>query len=274
MNFENLQDGAFGLLAETADILNRSNINYIIVGGWSPLLLNNNPINHPGTKDVDILFENGYRKKELGEIILKFIESGFLLSAKHDFQLFKEIEVQGKKFIYNIDLLHPTETEKPNEIYIDHIDLGIPSDKYQSDTFKMKSIALPSSQVLFDHKFSVSHKITINDKEVTVTLMNEIGTLLTKSQSLKIPKRFRDSLDIYLAITQNSSAEFYKDLKKLKDKDPDTFNTVYGIKEFYDFEDIMYLNTSKYIPNLASKIFRKEMELFFEQSGLNRKAKH
>ena len=241
MNFSNLQEGAFGLLAETADILNRNKINYIIVGGWSPLLLNNNPIVHPGTKDVDILFENGYRKKELGKIILKFIDSGFLLSAKHDFQLFKEIEVHGKKFIYNIDLLHPTETQKPEEIYIDHIDLGIPSDKYQSNTFKMKSIALPSSQALFDNK---------------------------------IPKRFRDSLDIYLAITQNSNKEFYSELKKLKNKNPDSFNTVYGIKEFYDQGDNMYVNTLKYIPNLEMKVFKKEMGLFFEKSGLNKKAKH
>lgn len=152
MNFNNLQDGAFGLLAETADILNRNKIKYIIVGGWSPLLLNDNPIAHPGTKDVDILFENGYRKKELGEIILKFIDSGFLLSAKHDFQLFKEIEVQGNKFIYNIDLLHPTETQKPEEIYVDHIDLEIPSDKYQSNTFKV-------NQLLYQVR---KHYLTIN----------------------------------------------------------------------------------------------------------------
>lgn len=104
--------------------------------------------------------------------------------------------------------------------------------------------------------------------------MNEIGTLLTKSQSLKISKRFRDSLDIYLAITQNNNKEFYSELKKLKNKDPVSFNTFYGIKEFYDNGTNMYINTHKYIPDLEMKIFKEEMELFFEKSGLNKKAKH
>ncbi|MEZ4809048.1 MAG: hypothetical protein R2819_01695 [Allomuricauda sp.] len=273
MNHNNLQDGAYGLLVETVDILNSNNVKYIIVGGWSPLLLNSKPITHPGTKDIDILFEYGYRKKELGDIILKFINSGFLLSAKHDFQLFKEITVQGKKFIYNIDLLHPIETQKPNEIYVDHIDLGIPSDKYQSNTFKLKSIALPSSQALFDNKLSTPYKIKSINGHVTVNLMDEIGTLITKSQSLKIAKRFRDSLDIYLAITQNRDEKFYYTLKKLKDKVPDTFNTLYGIKEFYDTGN-MYFNIQHYLPNLDMSVYSEKMEFFFEKSSLNKKAKH
>ncbi|MDR2283804.1 MAG: hypothetical protein LBE37_11370 [Sphingobacterium sp.] len=271
MKIENLQDGAVQLLTETCQILNSENINYIIVGGWSPFLLNSSPINHPGTKDVDILFENGYKKDSLKEIILKFIENDYLLSAKHDFQLFKEIQVSDKTFIYNIDLLHPSETNIPEEIYIDHIDLQIPSTIYQSDTFKMKSIALPSSQTLFNNNLMIPYEIN----GVSVKLMNEIGTLLTKSQSLKIKKRFRDSLDIYLAITQtNQNTNLVVELEKLKQNDLEIFNVLYGIREFFDEEsNQMYYNVKKYIHDLELNEFTSEINDFFKKIGLNELAR-
>lgn len=267
MKIENLQEGAAKLLTETCQILNSENINYIIVGGWSSFLLNSSPIVHPGTKDVDILFEKGYKKDSLKNIILIFLKNGFLLSAKHDFQLFKEIEVLDKKFIYNIDLLHPSETSKPEEIYVDHIDLQIPSKKYLSNTFMMKSIGLPSSQTLFDNNLFIPFELN----GVRIKLMNEIGTLLTKSQSLKIKKRFRDSLDIYLAITQtNVNTQLVKDLKNLKESDLRTFSVLYSIREFYEEDSKqMYYNVKKYIDNLELKDFEFNVSNFFQEVGLN-----
>ena len=115
---ETIQDGAYTLLADTIKILNEEKMNYIIVGGWSPFLLNDNPIKHPGTKDVDILFSHAYEKGNLEEIITKLLKSNFILSAKHDFQLFRKITVKGKEFVYNIDLLHPYETRWKSEKYV------------------------------------------------------------------------------------------------------------------------------------------------------------
>ncbi len=272
MKLNNLQEGAQRLLTETCQILNDEKINYIIVGGWSPFLLNGNPINHPGTKDVDVLFEDGYKRENLKGIILKFLDKGYLLSAKHDFQLFKEIEVENKKFIYNIDLLHPSETKTPDEIYIDHIDLGIPSDKYKSSTFKMKSIALPSSQILFSHDL----KTILSIDGVKINLMNEIGTLITKSESIKIPKRYRDSLDVYFAITQNKDyPDLIKNLRNLKEKDPDGFNSLYGIRKFYESNEIkMYNNIKRFIGNYKLAEFKESMNSFISDIGLDKEAAH
>lgn len=48
-----------GLLVESVSIAQSANLEFAVVGGWSPLLLNSRPIPHPGTRDVDLLFHQG-----------------------------------------------------------------------------------------------------------------------------------------------------------------------------------------------------------------------
>ncbi len=274
---ENIQEGANILLAETINILTENNVNYIVVGGWSPYLLNSTEIKHPGTKDVDILFENGYEKDNLKDIILKFIDSGFILSAKHDFQLFKKIKVRNYDFIYNIDLLHPSETEWDTEIFIDHLELDVPSDEYRNENFKMKSIALPDSNFLFEGHFvdfSIDFKLSNGDKvRQEVRLMDELGCLLTKSKSVKIVKRFRDSLDIYLAIKQSQDYNKLVDSTlELKLKNRTIYNSLYGIREAFE-KRVLFKNTKKYI-DIEEKDFNNTISDFINSVGLNEKAEN
>lgn len=270
--FDNIQDGAYGMLYECVNLLNSLNVKYIVVGGWSPYLLNSKPIVHPGTKDVDILFDGAYENGKLKDVILSFLKAGFILSAKHDFQLFKEINVRGKKFIYNMDLLHPLETLKPEEIYVEHIEFEIPADKYLSKNFKMKSIALPSSQILFDNKYYKNHKLDIDElKPIEFPLMNEVGTLLTKSQSVHVEKRYRDSLDIYLAISQNQDYEnFVKKLVKLKSENPDAFNNLYGVRKA--FEEIKLFQNSNRFHQFNKIEFDKSVISFMKEIQLDKLA--
>ncbi|GEP95903.1 hypothetical protein [Chitinophaga cymbidii] len=270
--FEDLQAGALGLLHTTCDVLNKVGAKYIIVGGWAPYLLNSNPIQHPGTKDVDVLFEGAYEKGILKEIIEALLAEEYILSAKHDFQLFKKCRVQGREFIYNVDLLHPMETIIPKNIYVEHIDLGIPADKYQGKTFKMKSIALPSAQSLFRLNMFNLYK---SDKPEYATsyvpLMDEAGTLITKSQSVKIEKRYRDSLDIYLTINQSRSIEnLINTVKKIQLEDIDTYNSLFGIREMYD-DNKLFENVRRYV-EVKHEEFVQTMESFFEKTGLMNKA--
>jgi hypothetical protein len=58
-NYPNLVAGAKGLLGDCINILSEINPAYVIVGGWSPLLLSSGVIRHPGTHDVDLLFSDG-----------------------------------------------------------------------------------------------------------------------------------------------------------------------------------------------------------------------
>lgn len=272
--YQNIQDGAFGMLYESTNILNSLDVKYIVVGGWSPYLLNSNPIPHPGTNDVDVLFDKGYEKGKLKEIIAALLDSGFILSAKHDFQLFKEINVKGKTFIYNLDLLHPLETVNPTDIYVEHIEFDIPADKYLSKNFKMKSIALPNSQVLFDNKVYQSYSLEVDGlKKIEFPLMSELGTLLTKSKSVLIEKRYRDSLDIFLTISQSQNYnQLIKEIRKLKIKSPDSFNVLYGVRQAFE-EVKLYINTIRFI-NIKKPDFDYTVELFLKETGLNELANH
>lgn len=80
--YPTLLSGAKGLLGECSRILKEINLEYTIVGGWSPYLLNNTVFKHPGTHDVDLLFKDGENFGVLADIASKFISEGFVaLSA-------------------------------------------------------------------------------------------------------------------------------------------------------------------------------------------------
>ncbi|MDQ2974783.1 MAG: hypothetical protein M3R69_05130 [Acidobacteriota bacterium] len=49
-------DASYALLGEVEEIVSGLNHEHVIVGGWSPYLLNAKPIPHPGTKNIDVLF--------------------------------------------------------------------------------------------------------------------------------------------------------------------------------------------------------------------------
>ncbi|PMD91638.1 hypothetical protein BWI97_21220 [Siphonobacter sp. BAB-5405] len=277
IEYEDIQTGALRLLYDTCSLLNELNVKYIIVGGWAPFLLNSKPIEHPGTKDVDVLFDGAYEKGKLKEVIDAFLENEFILSAKHDFQLFKLINVLGREFIYNIDLLHPLETTNPQNLYVEHIDLKIPANKYRRRNFMMKSIALPSSQILFDNDifFNYNLKITAQDGielNQNVPLMGELGTLITKSSSVSVKKRYRDSLDIFLTISQSTDlTALINSTNRLRKSSIMDYNTLYNIKQAFD-DDLLWNNTLKFIPELNKSEFICVFESFFKNTGLDKKA--
>ena len=100
-------EGSKQLLSESVDLLGSSKSDIVIVGGWGPYLRHTDK--HPGTKDVDILFPTNYSKERITDILDRFLENGFFISAKHDFQLCRAYQIGKRAYIYNVDLLHPTE---------------------------------------------------------------------------------------------------------------------------------------------------------------------
>jgi len=202
-----IQDGALALLGETVDILNNNYIEYIIVGGWSPFLLNSSPFPHPGTKDVDILFKSGTQKGELKTLIEVFLKGGFVQSAKHPFQLLKVIEINGYQFMFNIDLLHPDDQAKNPEMFVDHIDFPVKESHSMLIDYSGKTIILPKSDFFFDGfytKFSYEFELTSGEKKtIEFNLLDEAGLILSKTKSAFNEKRTRDAYDIFLAIQQS-----------------------------------------------------------------------
>ena len=210
-NYQNINDAAKGLLLESVEIASKAKTDFVVIGGWCSFLRNSNDqIKHPGTRDVDLLFFDGDVIGSLKNVILEFLKHGYLFSAKHDFQLFKKYNIAGKELVFNVDLLHPLETEVKGDLFADHFDLGIYFDDDEEELKKIKSIALPSSKfILSDKLFS---KFTIGNS--TIPLLDQAGLIFSKCKSVKSEKRQRDSFDIYLALNQ-----------------PDTHMTIQGLRQ-------------------------------------------
>ncbi|KTD61575.1 hypothetical protein Lspi_2205 [Legionella spiritensis] len=118
-------------------------------------------------------------------------------SAKHSFQLLRPQIINGMRYIYNIDILHPYMTENPDEIgkFVDHLELDVPLNNSEKVLKKMKSIVLPNSEILFrESLFDECQKLGEVFK-----LVSFLGMFITKMDSCRNPKRERDSFDIYLA---------------------------------------------------------------------------
>jgi hypothetical protein len=210
-------DAAYSLLHETVDIAAyRQRI--VVVGGWSPFLLCDHGGKHPGTRDVDLLFDIHSTTPELANLVLDYQRDGYYRSAKHDFQLLRSLLIGDSEFMFNVDFLHPMEATENPSIFLDHIEWPEYSDKARRKHFTMKSIALPSAQLVYDHGLIVDHKVLWKDLEFTVPLVDEIGLLVTKLKSFKSPKRQRDSYDIYLAVDKpRDRSELVSRMKYLRE---------------------------------------------------------
>jgi hypothetical protein len=280
-----LVEAALALLGETAWLLNEVAQPYIVVGGWSPFLRNCRPLPHPGTRDVDVLFKAGAEKGALKVVVDHFLAAGFLVSAKHPFQLLRVLRVRGTEFVFNVDLLHPGESAVKPEMFVDHLELPVPLSKYRDDSFTIKSIVIPGAEFLFDGHFETYDlKVAMPagaSQMVPVPLMTEIGVLTTKADSSSAQKRPRDSLDIFLAIEQaRDYGRLVEGLRTLKAVNRPAFNTLYGIRAAMDDAKFCERVSSQLeqIGKLvatgtpSSNQVRMRMDAFFSEVGLDQKA--
>jgi hypothetical protein len=200
--YESLGAAAKSVLAESASIANYVGLKYVVIGGWSSYLLNTGGIAHPGTKDVDLLFERGGNPGELQEVVAAFLRAGYLSSAKHPFQMLRLLKVGDREFVFNVDFLHHSPAEKVEDLFVDHLVLN---DRVVS--YSYQSIVVPMSTLLFSEASATEYSLTCElpvggEQTINVPLMTEFGTILTKHKSMYGIKRTRDAFDVMLAIHQ------------------------------------------------------------------------
>lgn len=213
-------------------------LEYMVIGGWCPVLRNTSGLDHPGTLDVDVLFKESHKEGNLRDISQKFIDTGFIPSAKHPFQLLLPLEINGSQFLYNIDLLHPNMLNNSDQIglFVDHLDFDVPVNNREKKVKKLVSIVLPNSEVLFRENLYERY----DNDGLSFNLVSFEGMFLTKIDSCQKQKRERDALDIYLAFASNgidkgkiysiaeSDERIENSLSKFKEylkKSPDEFNS-------------------------------------------------
>lgn len=230
MQYPTIQSAARGLLGEVVNAIGARQ-KYVVVGGWSPYLLNNGPIPHPGTKDVDLLFLNGDRENELKSVVGHLRSQGFLPSAKHEFQLLRILNVRGVEFVFNVDLLHPGPLQANTVDFVKHLELPVPLNEFRNDRYTSKSIGVPGAKFLFDGFIDFlpcQFELPNGDSpQLAVPVMREVGTIVTKSGTVLMKKRARDSFDVFVATTQvRDRKALLNDFKRLKSDYADEFDTM------------------------------------------------
>lgn len=254
--FDNPEDAARSLLVDATRLAQNAGQDFAVVGGWSPFLRNANAFTHPGTKDVDLLFKGATKTEGIKNVIRIFLEAKYLVSAKHGFQLLKQIKVGDQEFVFNVDLLHPSESTPKGNMMVDQIDLDIPENRRRICSCKIKSIALPYSDFVFP-EFIVQHEVTATDlrngQEVkrTVPLVDEVGVFITKIESVGNPKRPRDAFDIFLALTQpQNSSKLITNLRNLRTKYEGIDELVRKFEEFIEKKESFTQNVKKFAPQV------------------------
>ena len=142
-------------------------------------------------------------------LCVNVLDSGFLVSAKHDFQLLKAVAVGDHQLVFNIDFLHPSETEHSPKLFVDQLALGV-LERPLGPEKATKSIALPSSAMFFQKPFIESYKLKSpgSSDTIDIPVLSLEGCVLSKCVSVSSAKRHRDAFDIYLALLNGSATEF------------------------------------------------------------------
>lgn len=254
-----IEAGARALLEDAADVLSDfKESEHVIVGGWCPVYRNKLGPKHPGTLDVDILFRESSNEGYLSSFMKKLIGRGFYPSAKHSFQYLKVQKIAGRKFVYNIDLLHPRMTEDITKLglYVDHLELNVPLNDEEIHLKTMQSIALPNSEVLFKERL-YTEELAWKHRFNLVTFQ---GMFITKMDSCQKPKRERDAFDIYLAFINEQIPTF--ELERIAEREKRIGRSLEGFKKYLtDKASEFDKNVTKYCcpiePSPAAFILRE-----------------
>jgi hypothetical protein len=238
-NYQDLMSARRGILLEACEILNGSAVQYVVAGGWVPYLRSSgHRLNHPGTKDVDLLFNDD--PGPIQAAVRNLIGAGYVPSAKHSFQLLKELPVQDRRFVFNVDLMHPREAEikRFEDMFEDIIDLGIREDYDAAETRTLvKSICFPSARIIFDRTLwtSVETNATLPNGQASrasIPLMDECGLVLSKCESVSGKKRDRDAFDIYFVLSGPRAGAIANEIRVLSARFPQVAKHLCGLKRF------------------------------------------
>jgi hypothetical protein len=205
-NMKDILDGSKQLLSDSIDLIEDVKNEVIIVGGWGPYLRHTD--RHPGTKDVDILFPSNYSKEKMTDMLHRFLENGFFLSAKNDFQLCKAYTLGQQTYIYNVDLLHATEGKLNKVDFVKLMDLDVTVDGITVKS--VMTINIQHGDVIYSK--NLFEEIEFNNKSFRV--LDATGIIISKTESCHNKKRPRDIYDIYLSLSEPNTLKNINQLAK------------------------------------------------------------
>ncbi len=100
-------EGARYLLCEATSILLEASVDFVVVGGWVPVLFHRHRFGHPGTFDLDILLNSPSLDDgsfdAAGEMLLG---RGYIRAVKNKFQAHRIMNIAGEDFVFHVDFLN------------------------------------------------------------------------------------------------------------------------------------------------------------------------
>ncbi len=182
-------DAAFALLTDVTTTLVGSGVDFVIVGGWVPVLFHAQKFGHPGTYDVDVLvhassLDNG-TFDAAGE---HFLRKGYLRAVKNKFQAHRVIRVAGEQLVFHVDFLN--ERNPGEELNL----IG--------GSGKIKSIYTPAMEAVFKYAGYRTHPKLDGARFPSVETF-----IATKAMAARVKKRNRDAFDVFVTVAdQDTSA--------------------------------------------------------------------
>lgn len=259
--FETFEVAAEALLHKTCDVLVSKKVRFVIVGGWSPYLRGGKSgLQHPGTRDVDVLFDDEDRDV-IEDAIKTMLSDGFHASAKHEFQLLRPLQVGDRKFVFNVDFMHPSEQRLHPELMADIFDLGVPDSSDPSGRRWIKSIVFQSARIVFDQGlYSYVDREGVDTdgskKTTTIPLLNEAGLVLSKLNSVKQAKRPRDSFDIFYVLGGPKGHAAARQVRQLANDFDEIGEQVESLVRWLDANSSIFdRNVSRYTGNYGVRDF-------------------
>lgn len=237
MPFTGLNDACKGLLLSVAEILNRTDLKYAVAGGWVPLLIEpaHPTLVHPGTRDVDVLMID--ELDAVKHAAMALMDASFRPSAKHEFQLLRDADVGARTFVFNVDLMHPSEAARTPEMFSDIFDLGVSDDYDPRGSRYAKSIAFRSAAIVYEQNLFTRVSVAGTDLDGQacvreIPILSGPAFLLSKCESVSIPKRTRDAFDIYYMLSGHSGSRHAADLQRLAGNFPQVEEQLEKLRNF------------------------------------------
>lgn len=242
--FSSIEEACHALLLTTTWVLQTANVEFVVVGGWSPVLLadGHECLRHPGTQDVDVLL-NDEGPIAIQRGVQALLDLGFLPSAKHPFQLLKRLNVVGGPLVFNVDLLSPREILKASDpvadMFTDILDLKIPERAGSLETRFARSIAFEASGTVLERNMFERTLVSGVDLDGTsasygVPLLGLAGFVISKCQSVRSVKRPRDAFDLYYVLTGPRGPETGAELARLARSHPDVAKHLADLEHYVE----------------------------------------
>lgn len=265
MAFNDLNDACKALLLSTVKVLNGSGLRYVVAGGWVPLLIEpeHPDLTHPGTRDVDVLMIDDLSAVQAAAQAL--LDNRFRPSAKHEFQLLRDAPVGAREFVFNVDLMHPYEAGDTPQMFSDIFDLGV-NDAYDPRGSRyVKSIAFRSAAIVYEEQlFSevLVSGVDLDSQECRekVPILTAPAFILSKCESVSVPKRTRDAFDIYYVLSGVNGTTHAADLCSLAERFPQVDEQVGQLRRFLQDEpDHFNSNVSQHAGRLIQTAARDSL---------------